>query len=102
MMLRLAFAVSTALTPDILLMDEMIGVGDAQFIQRAHDRLEKLMNGVEILVLASHNENILRSFCDKAIVMSEGRVSFTGSVDESLAFHADQFLSANSASAGGS
>jgi ABC-type polysaccharide/polyol phosphate transport system ATPase subunit len=88
MLLRLAFAVSTAIAPDILLMDEMIGVGDAQFIQRAHVRLEKLMRRVQILVLASHNEEILRSFCDQGIVMSEGRVDFQGAMADCLAYHA--------------
>lgn len=87
MLLRLAFAVSTAIVPDILLMDEMIGVGDAKFLERAHRRLGKLMSQVEILVLASHNEEILRAFCTKGIVMSEGRVVHMGPLDECLAIH---------------
>ncbi|RUP29390.1 MAG: ABC transporter ATP-binding protein [Curvibacter sp.] len=87
MLLRLAFAVSTAVVPDILLMDEMIGVGDSQFIERAHSRLGKLMSQVEILVLASHNEDILRAFCSKGIVMSEGRIVHEGGLEECLALH---------------
>jgi ABC-type polysaccharide/polyol phosphate transport system ATPase subunit len=87
MLLRLAFAVSTAVVPDILLMDEMIGVGDGQFIERAHRRLDELMSRVEILVLASHNEEILRAFCTKGVVMSEGRIVHLGSLEDCLAFH---------------
>lgn len=87
MQLRLAFAISTAFAPDILLMDEMIGVGDAQFIERAQRRLNKLMSEVKILVLASHNEEILRSFCTQGIVMSEGRIVHAGPLDECLAMH---------------
>lgn len=89
MLLRLAFAVSTAVVPEILLMDEMIGVGDARFIERARRRLERLMDRVEILVLASHNEDILRSFCTKGIVMADGRIEKMGPIAECLAFHAD-------------
>lgn len=92
MLLRLAFAVSTAVVPDILLMDEMIGVGDAQFIERAHHRLDKLMSQVEILVLASHNEEILRAFCSKGIVMSEGRIVYAGPLEECLALHNESAL----------
>jgi len=87
MLLRLAFAISTAIVPDILLMDEMIGVGDSQFIERANLRLNKLMSQVEILVLASHNEEILRAFCSTGVVMSEGRIVHTGPLAECLALH---------------
>lgn len=88
MLLRLSFAVATAVAPDILLMDEMIGVGDSRFLDRARARLQKLMERVQILVLASHNEEVLRTFCDKGIVMGQGRILMTGSIGECLAFHA--------------
>lgn len=84
MLLRLAFAVSTAVTPDILLMDEMIGAGDASFLHKAEERLRGLMERVSILVLASHNDQILRRFCTKALLLSEGRVVHAGTVDECL------------------
>ena len=89
MMLRLAFAVSTAVAPDILLMDEMIGVGDAQFIDKARLRLEAMMSKVKILVLASHSDPILRTFCNKGVWLEEGQVRVRGSIDECLAaYHA--------------
>lgn len=90
MLLRLAFAVSTSVVPDILLMDEMIGAGDAQFFAQARDRINGLIERVSILVLASHNEEILRSFCNRALVLKEGRVVMEGSVDAALAFHKAQ------------
>ncbi|GKS98845.1 ABC transporter ATP-binding protein [Acidovorax sp. SUPP3434] len=99
MLLRLAFAVSTAIVPDILLMDEMIGVGDSRFLERAHRRLGKLMSQVEIMVLASHNEEILRAFCTKGIVMTEGRVVHQGSLEECLELHNASDPMAASASA---
>ena len=87
MLLRLAFAVSTSVTQDILLMDEMIGVGDARFLHKAHDRIEAIMARAQILVLASHNEAILRKFCNRAVLMEEGRVVLAGDVEECLRQH---------------
>lgn len=84
MRLRLAFAISTSVTPDILLMDEMIGAGDAKFIEKARARLHGLMNRVSILVIASHNESIIKQFCNKAILLSHGRVELSGDVSRCL------------------
>lgn len=87
MLLRLAFAVSTSVVPDILLMDEMIGAGDARFFAQAKERINGLIEQVSILVLASHNEVILKSFCNRALVLKDGSIVMDGSVDEALAFH---------------
>lgn len=87
MLLRLAFAVATAISADILLMDEMIGVGDNAFLTQARQRLERLMNNVDILVLASHNEDILRDFCNKGVLLAEGRVLMTGPLEACLKAH---------------
>jgi ABC-type polysaccharide/polyol phosphate transport system ATPase subunit len=87
MLLRLAFAVATAIRTDILLMDEMIGVGDNAFLAKAGLRLQHLMNNVDILVLASHNESILRQFCDTGVLLSEGRVVMAGPLETCLEMH---------------
>lgn len=87
MLLRLAFAVATAIRTDILLMDEMIGVGDSAFLAKAGQRLQTLMNSVDILVLASHNEDILRQFCHQGVLLSEGRVAMMGPLEDCLAAH---------------
>ncbi|GAB2478217.1 ABC transporter ATP-binding protein [Comamonas humi] len=84
MLLRLAFAVATAIQTDILLMDEMIGVGDQAFLAKAGQRLETLMNSVDIMVLASHNEDILHKFCDKGVLLFEGRIVMAGALDDCL------------------
>ena len=85
MLLRLAFAVSTALKPDILLMDEIIGAGDFHFQRKARERLDHLLEAAKILVIASHDENVIKKFCDKVILLDVGRVAFFGDVDEGLA-----------------
>jgi ABC-type polysaccharide/polyol phosphate transport system ATPase subunit len=89
MLLRLAFAISTAVAPEILLMDEMIGAGDAQFMGKAKARIEALMAKVKILVLASHNDHIIRSFCNRAVCLGEGCILFHGDVESCLAFYKD-------------
>lgn len=87
MTLRLAFGVSTAITPDILIMDEWIGAGDARFLTAAQDRLQSMVSGSRILVLASHNEKVIRNFCTRAIVLFKGSVVYSGSVPDSIAFY---------------
>ena len=85
MMMRLAFAASTAVRPDILLMDEMIGAGDAGFFVRAEERLKTFVDVASIVVVASHSEHVLRRWCNKAVLLERGRVQAVGPVDEVLA-----------------
>src|SRR5262249_20304923 len=63
MMLRLAFAVSTSNSPEIVLLDELIGVGDADFRQKSQKRLQRLIDGAHILALATHDQQMLRLNC---------------------------------------
>lgn len=84
MTLRLAFAISTAKAPDILLLDELISVGDSSFATKARDRIEGMMNRASILVLASHDAKTLRKYCNRAVMLAEGRIVAEGSVDDVL------------------
>jgi ABC-type polysaccharide/polyol phosphate transport system ATPase subunit len=74
MMLRLAFGISTAIKPEIILLDEIIGVGDRAFAERSRQRLNGLIEAASILVLASHDPNIIIQSCSSAIWMSHGRM----------------------------
>jgi ABC-2 type transport system ATP-binding protein/lipopolysaccharide transport system ATP-binding protein len=89
MLLRLAFAVSTAVQPEIVVLDEMIGAGDAAFLIKAKQRMEAVLTKARILVLASHDDDLLRDFCDKAVWMREGKVALAGALDEVLAAYSD-------------
>ncbi len=80
MMLRLAFAVSTSVSPDILLMDEWIVAGDSQFMDKAHARMEGFVNRSSILVLASHSLDLMCRWCDKAVLLDEGSVVAFGPI----------------------
>ncbi|MDC1427934.1 ABC transporter ATP-binding protein [Rhodospirillaceae bacterium] len=82
MLMRLAFAIATEIQPDIILMDEWISVGDARFLEQARRRLERFIDKSSIMVLASHSEDLIRSTCNKAILMGQGQILAQGSVDE--------------------
>jgi len=84
MRMRLAFAVSTSVAPDILLIDEGIGVGDAAFIQRANARLSRFTEQVAIIVLSSHSEDLLTKMCDTSVLIEHGRAIATGPTREVL------------------
>jgi lipopolysaccharide transport system ATP-binding protein len=85
MQVRLAFAISTFLGGEVLLLDEVIGAGDAGFMVRARKRISELIQQSEILVLASHDLQTVSSWCDRAIVFHHGEVAFDGVTEEAIA-----------------
>jgi len=74
MAVRLAFAISTAVSADILLMDEWLAVGDEAFASKVRQRLQEMVGKARILVLASHDENMIRRHCNKLLRLSQGKV----------------------------
>ncbi|MGF6645838.1 ABC transporter ATP-binding protein [Paraburkholderia sp. GAS82] len=82
MRVRLAFAVSTAVDAEILLLDEVMGVGDASFMHKAEERLADLHSRAEIVVLAMHSNSEIRKVCNKALWMERGHVRAFGPVEE--------------------
>jgi lipopolysaccharide transport system ATP-binding protein len=84
MQVRLAFAISTTVGGDILLLDEVIGAGDANFMQRAKARITNLIEASEILILATHDFGALRDICKRGIVLHHGEVKFDGAVDSAI------------------
>lgn len=91
MALRLGFAVATALDPEILLLDENIGAGDAAFADKARQRMQRLVNKSSIIVLASHSNAVIRSMCNKAMWLDKGRIVRFGGAEEVLqAYEATQ------------
>lgn len=74
MLLRLAFSIVTSFEADILLMDEWLGVGDADFSARAQIRLAAIVRNASILVLASHSQEILRSHCNRILTLDHGQI----------------------------
>jgi lipopolysaccharide transport system ATP-binding protein len=82
MVVRLAFAMATAIRPQVLLMDEWFLAGDASFRNKARDRLESMVRGADILVLSTHLNDIVRSWCTRVIWLEDGRVRADGPVDQ--------------------
>lgn len=80
MHLRLAFAVSTVVRPEILLMDEWLSVGDADFQQKAELRLRDLVSETKILVIATHSRALVESVCNRAIWLEHGEIKMDGPV----------------------
>lgn len=84
MMLRLAFAIATCIQPEILILDEIVSVGDASFLDKAKARMTSIIDAAEVVVIASHDPSIIRTFCNKVIVMDAGELKYFGDVDTGL------------------
>lgn len=87
MRMRLAFGLVSSIDADILLIDEIIGVGDAHFVKKASQRIADRIAKTKILVLASHAESVLKDFCTTGLVMNAGKVRFHGPIDEAIAVY---------------
>lgn len=84
MQTRLRFSVLTSLRPDVLLVDEGIGTADAEFTERAHERLNQFISAAGILVLASHGDALLERQCDEAVWLHGGGIRTRGPVSDVL------------------
>jgi ABC-type polysaccharide/polyol phosphate transport system ATPase subunit len=82
MMLRLAFAIATVREPEIMAIDEVIGVGDTAFFDKAFARLSRLVERSRILVVAAHQNDLLRRICNKALWLSHGKVVAYGDFED--------------------
>ncbi len=89
MMLRLSFAIATLRRPEILLLDEVIGVGDSSFMSKARARLRNMVSQSQILVVSSHSDAIIRDLCDKCMWLDKGRIAAFGAVDEVIRAYND-------------
>ena len=78
MAVRLSFAIATMIAPQILLMDEWLSAGDAEFQLRVQERLLRLVTGADILVIATHNLDVARAWCTRAIRLEGGRIVADG------------------------
>ena len=84
MLVRLGFALATAIKPQILLMDEWFMAGDSDFMDKAQTRLADMVRGAEILVLSSHIATIVQDWCTRVLWLDQGRVRADGSPDRVL------------------
>ena len=81
MKVRLAFGIITSLPAEILLIDEVVNVGDANFMEKAKARMHGLIHQSDILVLSTHDVNIMKEFCNKVLWLEHGAIHAIGSID---------------------
>jgi ABC-2 type transport system ATP-binding protein/lipopolysaccharide transport system ATP-binding protein len=97
---RLIAAIATAWPRDILLIDEGIGAGDEAFQNKFAARIEKFLSSAGLLIIASHSEMLLRKYCARGLVLVHGEAHMNGTLDEALAYYADERASTSVARAG--
>lgn len=82
MFIRLAFAVSTSINPEVLLVDEVMGAGDLRFAEKAKRRMYEFMEQGKILVFSSHDFGLVKNFCSRTIWLQKGVVMGDGPTDQ--------------------
>ncbi len=87
MMIRLAFGIVTSISCDILLVDEVVNVGDAGFMEKAKMRMTDLIHRSDILVLSTHDHRTIREFCNKVLWLEKGQMKSFGKIDEVFEYH---------------
>jgi len=90
MVVRLGFALATAINPQVLLMDEWFMAGDMRFLAKAMGRLENVVDGSEILVLSSHQNQAVRKWCTRVIWLDHGRIRADGPVGEVMDMYTER------------
>jgi lipopolysaccharide transport system ATP-binding protein len=97
MYVRLAFAVAAHLEPEILIVDEVLAVGDAQFQNKCLGKMQDVSQEGRTVLIVSHNMTMIRSLCSRAIVLSAGSIACDGTVEEGIR----EYLSNRDATAAG-
>ena len=88
MYMRLAFALATAMHPDILILDELFAGGDAAFVAKAKARMHALIDRASIMIMVSHDQELVRLLCNRVIWLDHGKIIADGPTDEILALYA--------------
>jgi ABC-type polysaccharide/polyol phosphate transport system ATPase subunit len=95
MYLRLAFAIATEIDPEILIIDEALGVGDAAFNDKAKNRILKLLDRSHAFILVSHDTKSLRQLCTRGLWLKQGKLVADGPIERVI----DEYLAASKAAA---
>lgn len=89
MVSRLLFSVAVCISPDILLIDEVLSVGDAHFVQKSQEKVKTLINSNRSVILISHDNKAILDYCDKLMWMDKGELKMFGDPKEVLTAYLD-------------
>jgi ABC-type polysaccharide/polyol phosphate transport system ATPase subunit len=89
MITRLSFAVATSFEPDVLVLDEWLGAGDASFVNKAQARVESFVSRARVVLLASHSDTIISRFCTRVLWLEHSKVKFFGPTEEWAPMYAE-------------
>ena len=92
---RLAFSIATIKTPEILLIDEALAVGDAEFRKKSLNRIREMQNDAKTIIMVTHNLSEIRKTCSRAIWIEKGLLKMDGEVKEVLDLYEQQSTSSN-------
>lgn len=95
MFVKLAFAVASHLDPDILIVDEVLAVGDMKFQEKCLGKMEDVASGGRTVLYVSHSMRTVQQLCNRVIVMNHGRIIFDGNVDEGIKIYMDKNINFN-------
>lgn len=84
---RLGFAIVSNLEPDILLLDEVMSVGDTDFRQKSRNKIEQLIKGDATVVIVSHSKSIIKSMCDRVFAIEDGKIITDGTIETALEYY---------------
>lgn len=90
MLARLMFSVATEFDADILVLDEWLSAGDAEFMEQASSRMSRMVESARIVVIASHDFELVKRVCNKVCELNAGRIVFFGTLDEWIAYKTAQ------------
>ncbi len=93
MKVRIAFSVISRLDEPVLLVDEVLAVGDKGFREKCYKRIDELLAGGRTLFFVSHSDKDLRRFCDRGLYLDKGNLQFDGPIDEALARYSADYTS---------
>lgn len=79
---RLGFAIATAVEPEVLILDEVLSVGDARFRKKSEDKVKSMFEKGVTVLFVSHSTEQVRRLCDKAIILKKGQIIASGEVNE--------------------
>ena len=84
---RLGFAIVSNLKPDILLLDEVMSVGDAEFRKKSREKIEELINGEATVIIVSHSKSIIKEICDRIYAIDKGSIVTDGKLESAFEFY---------------